>query len=149
MKVRIRRGNVCEINKSLSHGIADGENVGILRFDEVGGAKLREAADAIIGSGNHKCWAPAAVDRIAQDMPVNAIDVADLPWTEIDFPEDLAHARENIWPAIVNFANSSPAIDDLPSDCNGASKADRLGAPELLRGRSSNSGIAAGLSYDS
>ncbi|MDA0766449.1 MAG: hypothetical protein O3A92_06475 [Verrucomicrobia bacterium] len=28
------------------------------------------------------------------------MDVQGMPWTEIDFPEDLDHARRKVWPSI-------------------------------------------------
>jgi choline kinase len=108
MKVRFHRGRLREISKSLTADATDGENVGILRFDECAGKELFAAADAIISGGDVKCWAPAAVDRLAQATVVRGIDIADLPWTEIDFPEDLENARENVWPAIAKCAMTDP-----------------------------------------
>jgi choline kinase len=44
------------------------------------------------------------VRGIAKSLPlelvVGAVDVADLPWVEIDFPEDLEHAQEVTLPSI-------------------------------------------------
>ena len=41
-------------------------------------------------------------DLILEDPTVfHACDVSDLPWTEIDFPEDLARAREEILPRLI------------------------------------------------
>jgi len=106
MKVRFDRGRLQEISKSLPTHRTDGENVGILRFDGLAGAELFAAADAIIQTGDIKCWAPAAVDRLAQRVVVRGVDVADLPWTEIDFPEDLEVARNTVWPAIEKHSQS-------------------------------------------
>ena len=35
-------------------------------------------------------------------------NVADLPWVEIDFPEDLEHARDEVWPAIAGLDVAQP-----------------------------------------
>ena len=37
---------------------------------------------------------------LAEPARFTAADVSDLPWTEIDFPEDVAKAREAILPAL-------------------------------------------------
>ncbi len=100
MKVSFNAGRLRAVSKILSDDKTDGENVGILRFDRRAASLLFSEADAIIRGGDLKCWAPAAVDRIANRVAVRGVDVSDLPWTEIDFPEDLAFAREKVWPAM-------------------------------------------------
>lgn len=100
MKVSLERGCVRAVSKTLAPERTHGENVGILKFDAPDAARLMDAADQIVSDGGHRAWAPAAVDRIAGRTPIRAIDVADLPWCEIDFPEDIRRARQRIWPAI-------------------------------------------------
>ncbi len=100
MKVSFSGGRLRAISKTLTQTETDGENVGILHFDEQAASLLWAQADAIVKAGEMKCWAPAAVDRMAEHVAIQGVDVADLPWTEIDFPEDLAHARQTVWPAI-------------------------------------------------
>jgi len=100
MKVSFRCGKLRAISKTLGTDDTHGESVGILHFDQDAADLLFKEADNIIASGAHKSWAPAAVDRIATRIEIRGVDVADLPWTEIDFPEDLAVARDQIWPAI-------------------------------------------------
>ena len=50
--------------------------------------------------GGENDWAPAAVNRLAKKVRIRAVDVADLPWTEIDTPEDLEYARLHVLPKI-------------------------------------------------
>lgn len=100
MKVSFRGGRLRAISKELSPQETDGENVGILRFDEQAAAALFDNAAALIDSAGTRCWAPAAVNELASQVAIHGIDVADLPWTEIDSPQDLNNARENVWPAI-------------------------------------------------
>ena len=100
MKVSFRDGRLRAISKALSADDADGENVGILYFDQDAANLLFKEADNIIASGAIRSWAPAAVDRITDRVEIRGVDVADLPWTEIDCPEDLLFARDNIWSAI-------------------------------------------------
>lgn len=41
-----------------------------------------------------------AVDRLLAEVEVGYEPVAGLPWTELDFPEDLVRAEREVWPAI-------------------------------------------------
>ncbi len=100
MKVCLSGSFLSGISKQLPPELNHGENVGILQFDALSADRLFEAADRLISAGTVEAWAPAAVDQICRHVPIQACDVAGLPWTEIDFPEDLDHARERVWPAI-------------------------------------------------
>ena len=41
-----------------------------------------------------------ALDRFLAEAEVGFERVGDLPWTEVDFPEDLRRARDEVLPAI-------------------------------------------------
>jgi L-glutamine-phosphate cytidylyltransferase len=100
MKVSLEGTAVRALGKDLPAAKTHGENVGILKFNAEAAAALFTEADALIAHGRETTWAPAAVDRLARKTTIRGIDVADLPWTEIDFPDDLAHAQRDIWPVI-------------------------------------------------
>ena len=101
MKVQLQHGRVRGIAKSLPRELVHGENVGIIKFCAKGAfAMLAAAREITSDEAGRNMWAPAAVERIAAEMPVGAVDVADLPWVEIDFPEDLEHAQEVTLPSI-------------------------------------------------
>lgn len=100
MKVDVDAGRLRAIGKCLPAHQRSGENVGVLRFDAQAARSLFEAAGQIVASGDEKAWAPAAVGHIAGSTPISAVDVCDLPWCEIDFPEDLGYATSRVWPAI-------------------------------------------------
>ena len=59
-----------------------------------------EEAERLITINDQRHWAPAAVDALSRRVAMRAVDISDQPWTEIDFPEDLIHARQDIWPLI-------------------------------------------------
>ena len=99
-KVRLSGDRLERIAKHLPPGEAQGENVGILKFDGASATLLVEETERLIAEGGEGLPAPAAVDRLARRLPVRCLDVAGLPWAEIDFPEDLLAARERIWPLI-------------------------------------------------
>jgi len=100
MKVEIENGILQTMSKSLPAHRSHGENIGILYFDEVIGRMLFREAENALEAGGRNMWMAAAVERVAQNACVSAVDVADLPWAEIDFPEDLDFARRVVWPEL-------------------------------------------------
>ncbi len=114
MKVELRAGLLEHVGKNLERERCDGENVGILRFEGAAALELFAQAEAMIASGGANAWAPAAVDRIAARFTIHALDVAGLPWIEIDYPGDLDLARRDVWPAICATFPSSPSLPSTP-----------------------------------
>ncbi|MBK8170498.1 MAG: phosphocholine cytidylyltransferase family protein [Sandaracinaceae bacterium] len=105
MKVNFDGNQLRAISKTMPAVMSHGENLGILRFNKRGARSLFAEASRLIASGAHNAWAPAALDRVAKDVPIHGIDVRGLPWTEIDFPEDLVRAEKKVWPAIAAERN--------------------------------------------
>ncbi len=100
MKVALEGTYLKAMGKDLPQAETKGENVGILQFDERAADLLFSEADSQIAAGNENQWAPAAVSRIAAKVPIRAVDIAGLPWVEIDFPKDLDQARDQVCPSI-------------------------------------------------
>lgn len=111
MKVKFKSDRLHKINKKMRPERSHGEHLGIFKLDPAGAASLVEEADRMIERGRLNEWAPAAVNRIAKAMPIRGIDVSELPWTEIDFPSDLEHARKRVWPAIHERTTGNGAGD--------------------------------------
>jgi len=102
MKVCVQNGGARALAKDLPASETSGENVGILQFDAEVVPALFDAAASIISAQGERSWAPAAVDCLAKSHCIRAVDTAGLPWTEIDFPEDLLVAQQFVWPAIAS-----------------------------------------------
>ncbi|OLE96826.1 MAG: hypothetical protein AUG75_15650 [Cyanobacteria bacterium 13_1_20CM_4_61_6] len=100
MKVEVRGGRLVTMSKTLAPGRSCGENVGIIRLSGAATRAAFDAAQQMVAAGGRRQWLPAAIAAIAGEHPVACLDVAGLPWTEIDFPEDLAHARTSVLPAM-------------------------------------------------
>lgn len=100
MKVGLQDGCVKEMSKALPYGRAAGENLGLICLNERAAQVLVAKADAMVAAGKVKGWLPEAVEAAAQEVPIRGVDIAGLPWTEIDFPFDLEVARKRVWPAI-------------------------------------------------
>lgn len=109
MKIVLWLGYVVDFGKELPREQADGENVGIVKFGAGGARRLIRHLEALIAAGHERAWAPLAFRAFAQEQPLRAVSTGGLPWTEIDFPEDLERARHVIAPAIA--AIESPSGD--------------------------------------
>lgn len=107
-KVAIRDGRVLDLGKDLPNGASRGENLGLLKFDADGAAALFESVEALIEQGHEKTWVTEAVRTTCSRIPISGVNVAGLPWAEIDFPYDLDRARREVWPAMLK-ARSKPA----------------------------------------
>ncbi|HZR22932.1 MAG TPA: phosphocholine cytidylyltransferase family protein [Vicinamibacterales bacterium] len=100
MKIKVRRGRVVDMSKTMPADEADGENLGILKFGPEGALILSDILDERIAAGALRDWAPRAFADFARIRPLHAIGTRGLPWTEIDFPEDYQRAVNEILPLI-------------------------------------------------
>jgi choline kinase len=77
-----------------------GEGVGFYKLDRTAAHTLRRLLDEWIASGrDHEEY--EEVFRVLFKTCVFGYErVEDLPWTEIDFPEDIAKAEHIVWPQI-------------------------------------------------
>jgi choline kinase len=100
MKVATNDGTLRSMSKSLAATHCDGENLGLLCLDEVAAAEAFAAAERLVEQGGERAWLAAAINAVARHEDIECVDIAGMPWVEIDFPEDLAHARRTVWPAI-------------------------------------------------
>ena len=99
-KVAVRERRVVDIGKDVPAGSARGESLGLLKFDREGATAMLQLADALIKDGHEKAWVMEATRAVCQMVPIAAVNVAGLAWTEIDFPYDLDVARREVWPLI-------------------------------------------------
>jgi choline kinase len=113
VKICLRRGRIAEFGKIVV-GDFDvvGEWPGFLRLDAEMADKLAAATEAYVSSGRHEgSYEPAIRDVLLAEAPdrFGCEDITGLPWIEIDTPEDLRRAREEIAPALGVLANTSAA----------------------------------------
>ena len=99
-KVAIRDGRVLDLGKDLSPELARGESLGLMCFDDAGYEALFPRVNAIIKNGGEKSWIMEAVRSMCRVLPIRSVNVAGLPWAEVDFPYDLDRAQREVWPAI-------------------------------------------------
>jgi choline kinase len=117
MKVKVRRGRVIDMSKTMPAAEADGENLGVVKFGAAGAELLGSILEARVGAGALRDWAPRAFAEFAKQRPLHALGTRGFPWTEIDFPEDYQRAVNEILPAIegdlaVRGGTYQPAIQE-------------------------------------
>jgi choline kinase len=100
MKVKVRRGRVTDISKSMDPVEADGENLGIVKFGASGARVLVEEMDALVAAGDDTAWVPRAFKEFAARRPLHVIGTRGFPWIEIDFPDDYRRAVDVVLPRI-------------------------------------------------
>jgi choline kinase len=105
VKVCVRDGVLVDFRKRPEHAHDwHGESVGFFRFSPAMAAALADRCDAYVAAGRTEVEYEEAIrDLILADPARFAIaDVTDLPWTEIDFPEDVEKAARTILPALTS-----------------------------------------------
>lgn len=106
MKVQLRDGQLVTMSKHLPPELTDGENVGLLHLSAAAAQASFAAAAELVRRGHKRGWLAQAVSAVAGTHPIAGVDVGGLPWVEIDYPNDLEHARERVWPAIESSARA-------------------------------------------
>ena len=99
-KVALRKGQVSDLGKDVPASLARGESLGLLKFDEDGARTMLEAADNLLSAGHEDAWVIEGTRAVVGQRRVTGVNIAGLPWAEIDFPYDLDVARREVWPAI-------------------------------------------------
>jgi choline kinase len=106
MMVGVRGGRALAIARRVGKGDDAGpwdlvgESVGFLKVGPKHAALMRAALEAHVAAGRRNTEYEAVYDVFMKEHAIGVVDVGALPWTEIDFPEDVARARDEILPAI-------------------------------------------------
>jgi len=77
-----------------------GEGVGFFKLDRADAAELVAILDEMIAAGTCDVEYEDGLARFMAAYPCGFESVGDLPWTEIDFPEDVDRARVEILPKL-------------------------------------------------
>ena len=79
---------------------AVGEGVGFFKCGAAAGPEFVTAMEQVIASGDGLNEYEDALHILLQRVHVGWVDVTGLPWTEIDFAEDLRRAEEDVLPRV-------------------------------------------------
>ena len=77
-----------------------GEAIGFFRCAAAHGPVLRECMDEVLRDQSRYREYEDAIDLLLRRVPVGWVDTGGLPWTEIDFVEDLRRAEAEVLPLI-------------------------------------------------
>jgi choline kinase len=108
VKVIVREGlQITEIGKHMPSEQCYGEFIGIAKFAKEDNMRFAEILDACVqDQSTWKYFFEYAVDKLCRENVLSAVDISDLPATEIDFPEDLQRAKEQVLPLLAQLEES-------------------------------------------
>ncbi len=102
VKVIVRDHHIVRIGKKLDPAVCLGEFVGVARFGrELAPAFVEALRITVEDEVNVTDYFERAVDRLCDAWELTAININDLPCIEIDFPEDLEKARQQVAPRLI------------------------------------------------
>ena len=92
----------------ITRGVRDpahvlGEGVGFYKLDRVAAHRLRDLLELWIAGGRDDEEYEEVFRALFKTCAFGYELVGDLPWTEIDFPEDITKAEQLVWPQIEGF----------------------------------------------
>jgi choline kinase len=105
VKLCVRAGVPIELRKQLAPDLrydTIGESVGFFRFDEAGARRLAAIVADYVGSGRANMPHEEAVRDLLREgsQAVEVADVTGAPWIEIDFPDDVTRAAQDVLPEL-------------------------------------------------
>ena len=101
MRVQVDGDRVVAVSKDLPDDRTFGEFIGLARFTPAGARRLCEVARERILPANPNAWIAQALTALAAGGEhVGCVDLGDLPYIEIDFPEELGRAQREVLPLI-------------------------------------------------
>jgi choline kinase len=105
VKLCVKDGRIVDFHK-LPKNAHDwcGESVGFFRFAPATARALAERAGAYVSGGRGRLEYEEPIRDLILDDDRGSFgfeDVTGLPWTEIDFPDDVRRAREDVLPRLV------------------------------------------------
>lgn len=105
VKLCVRGARLVEFRKHLAPDLQyefAGESVGFFRFDEATARRLAEQTGQYVVDGRRQEPYEEAIRDLllASPQDFGFEDVTGVPWVEIDFPQDIARARETILPRL-------------------------------------------------
>ena len=98
MKVTVdTRGCIRRIGKGLNGSRPEGEAIGLTRLRGAGAEAFQHALErAVRQCQATRSWYTAALQLLAQRIPLESVDISGLWWSEIDDPDDLASVRAHL-----------------------------------------------------
>lgn len=111
VKICVKDGVVVEFRKQVAPGVdydTIGESVGFFRFREATARRFAPIVAAYVDGGRADQPHEEAIRDLLLEgrHPFDIADVTGTPWIEIDFPADIARARDHILPRLTRLAGA-------------------------------------------
>jgi len=103
VKIKTKNGIIMEISKCINPSEADGEFIGIAKFIERDLPCFIECLEFGVSTQQENNYFEYALNMMSLDKSLIAIYTEGLPCIEIDFPDDLKRAREELFVDILNL----------------------------------------------
>jgi choline kinase len=97
MKVHVHGSRLRRVGKGLPLEQVDAASIGIMRFTGPGATQLRRVLEeAVQSEGALRTYYLDCLQRLADaGVPLDCVDVGQLPWADIDTPADLHAVRDS------------------------------------------------------
>ena len=105
VKVYTKSDRVIALGKKVVPEAWDrvGEGVGFFKCGAGAGPELVRLLEQVIEESHQLCEYEDALHLLVSRQHVQPVDVTGLPWTEVDFVEDLRRAQAEVFPAIARL----------------------------------------------
>ncbi len=110
MMLGVKDDRVCTISRNIGTGWdLMGEGVGFFKISGDDLAQLASDLDSMLKAGQLDADYEAGIDLFLQKHAAYYASVSDLPWTEIDFDEDVEHAKNVVLPLLTDLLSEAAA----------------------------------------
>ena len=105
VKIYVQDQRVIALGKKVVPRAWDrvGEGIGFFKCGPEAGRDLIGLLERVIDESQGVCEYEDALHLLVSRQRVEAVDVTGLPWTEVDFAEDLHRAQTEVYPAIARL----------------------------------------------
>jgi choline kinase len=105
VKIYTKRGRVIALGKKVVPEAWDhvGEGIGFFKCGAEAGPELVRLLEQVIEESHQLCEYEDALHLLVSRQHVQPVEVTGLPWTEVDFVEDLRRAQAEVFPAIARL----------------------------------------------
>jgi len=103
VKVRVENDIILEIHKQIDPSLALGEFIGIAKFAEADLPCFKECLEMGVYNQQENNYFEYAVNLMCSDRKLYAVYTDGLPCIEIDYPEDMKKAREELFANIMEY----------------------------------------------
>jgi len=108
VKIYTHGDRVIALGKKVSPTAWDrvGEGIGFFKCGVEAGPELLRLLEQVIDESRGLCEYEDALHLLVGRRHVHAVEVTGLPWTEVDFVEDLRRAQAEVFPAIAQLESA-------------------------------------------